>query len=44
MGPRENKCQISQDSVSCVRCYFVKFDIYFLRLQQEIFFGVVTDD
>ena len=29
---------------SCVRCRFVKFDIYFLGLQKEIFFGVITDD
>ena len=30
--------------ISCVRCNFVKFDIHFLRLPQEIFFGVITDD
>ena len=29
---------------SCVRCNFVKFDIHFLRLSQEILFGVTTDD
>ena len=27
-----------------VRCDFVTFDIYFLRLSQEIFFGVITDN
>ena len=26
-----------------VRCHFVKFDIYFLGLSWEIFFGVITD-
>ena len=31
--------------ISCVRCYnSVKFDIYFLGLPWEIFFGVTTDD
>ena len=30
--------------ISCVRCNFVKFDIYFLGLPYEIFFGVITDD
>ena len=30
--------------ISCVRCNFVKFDIHFLRLPCEIFFGVTTDD
>ena len=29
--------------ISCVRCN-VKFDIYFLELLYEIFFGVITDD
>ena len=40
MEARENKCQISQDrentgkvlKISCVRCHFVKFDIYFLGI------------
>ena len=27
----------------CARCNFVKFDIHFLRLPYEIFFGVITD-
>ena len=26
------------------RCHFVKFDIYFLGLSKEIFFGVITDN
>ena len=30
--------------MSCARCNFVKFDIHFLRLPCEIFFGVTTDD
>ena len=30
--------------VSCVRWDFVKFDIYFLGLSREIFFGVITDN
>ena len=30
--------------ISCVRCNFVKFDFHFLRLAQEILFGVTTDD
>ena len=30
--------------ISCVRCHFVKFDIYFLTLSKEIFFGVITDN
>ena len=30
--------------ISCVRCHFVKFDIYFLERPQQIFFGVITDD
>ena len=29
---------------SSVRCNFVKFDIYFLGLPKQIFFGVITDD
>ena len=29
---------------SCARCHFVKFDIYFLELLQEIYFGVITED
>ena len=29
---------------SCVRCNFVKFDICFLGLPSEFFFGVTTDD
>ena len=37
MGAREKKCQISQElwntakilKISCARCHFVKFDIYF---------------
>ena len=30
--------------ISCARCHFVKFDIYFLELPQEIYFGVITED
>ena len=30
--------------ISCARCNFVKFDIHFLGLPREIFFGVITDD
>ena len=29
---------------SCVITILVKFDIHFLRLPREIFFGVTTDD
>ena len=29
---------------SWVRSHFVKFDIHFVGLPQEIFFGVITDD
>ena len=30
--------------ISIVRCNFVKFDIHFLGLPSEIYFGVTTDD
>ena len=30
--------------ISFVRCHFVKFDICFLGLSWEIFFGVTADD
>ena len=30
--------------ISCVRCNSVKFDIHFLGLRWEVFFGVTTDD
>ena len=30
--------------ISCERCNFLKFDIHFLGLPQEIFFGVFTDN
>ena len=30
--------------ISCARCNVVKFDIYFLGLPREIFFGVIKDD
>ena len=30
--------------ISCERCNFVKFDINFPGLPEEIFFGVTTDD
>ena len=29
---------------TCIVTFLVKFDIYFLGLPQEIFFGVTTDD
>ena len=38
----ENKGKILQ--ISCARCNFVKFDIHFLGLPWEIFFGDVADD
>ena len=52
MGVRENECQITQElsntgkilKISCVRCNFVKFDMHFLGLPLEIFFGVIADD
>ena len=53
MGAGENECQISQNYFSNInfseftRFFFtiiVKFDIYFLGLPWEIFFGVITDD
>ena len=52
MGTRENECQISQKcentgkmlEILCVRRNFVKFDIHFLGLPEEIFFGFITDD
>ena len=34
----ENTAKILK--ISCIRCHFVKFDIYFLGLSWEIFFGV----
>ena len=50
MGARENICQISKEcknkgkilKILWVSCHFVKFDIRFLRLLEEIFFGVIT--
>ena len=30
--------------ISCERCHFVEFDICFLGLLLEIFFGVITDN
>ena len=30
--------------ISRVRCNFVKFDMHFLGLPLEIFFGVIADD
>ena len=30
--------------ISCVGCNFMKFNIHFLGLPTEIFFGVTTDD
>ena len=50
MEARENERQISQNYILHVKCLefyitiLVKFDIYFLWLLWEIFFGVTTDD
>ena len=52
MGARENECQISHNYIllmkfqnfTCVIKILVKFDIHFLGLPWEIFFGVTTDD
>ena len=52
MGARENECQISQKYIfhmkfqrfTCVLTILVKFDICFLGLPWEIFFGIITDD
>ena len=30
--------------ISCVRCHFVKFDIYFLGVSKNISCGVITDN
>ena len=38
------KTQVKFWKFSCVRFNFVKFDIHFLGLPWEIFFGVFTDD
>ena len=38
----ENKGKILK--ISCERCNFVKFDIHFLGLPQESFFGINADD
>ena len=43
MGAQENECQIFQN-FKCVITILVKFDIHFLGLPWEIFFGVTTDD
>ena len=37
-----HRCKILK--ILCVRCNFVKFDIHFLWLPLELFFGVTTDD
>ena len=53
MNARENECQIfSQNyilnikfqNLTSVFTILVQFDIHFLGLPQEIFFGVTTDD
>ena len=52
MGTRENECQISQNYIfhmkfqkfAFVFTILGKFDIHFLGLPREIFFGVITDD
>ena len=52
MGARENECQISQNYIlqmkfknfTCVFTILVKFDIHFLGLPWEIFFGVITNN
>ena len=46
----ENKCQTSQNDIShmtfqnfnCVFTILLKFDIHFLGLPREIFFGVIA--
>ena len=49
MGARASECQVLQEytsqilKISCPRCHFVKFDVYFLGLSWEIFFGVITE-
>jgi len=52
MGARENDSQISQNYIFhmkfsefylCFLTISVQFDIYFLGLPREIFFGVITD-
>ena len=48
MGVRENECQFHKNcensvkilKISCVRYNFVKFDIHFLRVPSEFFFGI----
>ena len=52
METRENECQISQNIYILLMKFFgtlpvfwqVKFDIHFLGLPREIFFGVIKDD
>ena len=52
MGAGENNVKFHKNcektgkilKISCVRCNFVKFHIYFLGLLEEIFLGVITDD
>ena len=54
MGARENEYQISQNYMYIFHMRFsefyqcftilVKFDIHFLTLPREIFFGVITGD
>ena len=40
MGGRENECQISQNcKITYVFTILVKFDLHFLGLLREIFFG-----
>ena len=51
MGAWESECQISQNYIlqmkvlefTCIITILVKFDVYFLGLPWEIFFGVTTD-
>ena len=52
MGARENECKFHRitsytwnfQNFKCVITILVKFDIHFLGLPREIFFGVTTDD
>ena len=53
MGAQENECQVSQNYILSHEIFrilpvfsqfSVKFDIHFLALPWEIFFGVITDN
>ena len=50
MGARESECQLSQNYIVYMKfseiylTVFLQFDIHFLGLPWEIFFGVIADD